>query len=199
MRPLLTAVACTAALGLFGCETDEASDVQTSSAAQASVATGTLSPETLAKLKERFPVLQEEPAPPPQPRPGANPADIPDAIADALSPRILEEITGTATFYADKFEGRRTASGIPFRQNQMVAAHRAYPFGTILRVTNLANDKSVQVRVVDRGPFASPRKASRPVIDLSRRAAQQLDFINAGRAQVKIEVLEWGKGIRQTS
>lgn len=195
MKRLFAAIACTAGLALLGCENDGPAEVQTTSVAEASAAAGTISPGKLAQLKDQFPVLRKDPAPPPQPRSGANPADIPGAIADALSPRILEEITGTATFYADKFEGRRTASGIPFRQNQMVAAHRAYPFGTVLRVTNLRNNKSVNVRVVDRGPFASPRKASRPVIDLSRRAAQQLDFINAGRAEVKVQVLEWGKGI----
>ena len=69
-------------------------------------------------------------------------------------------------------------------------------FGTILRVTNLRNNRSVNVRVVDRGPFAAPRRAQKPVIDLSRRAAEQLDFINAGRAQVRVEVLQWGRGLR---
>ena len=147
-------------------------------------------------LKEQYPRLSTQPMPQPQPRPDANPAGIPEQVRAALSEPVLETISGTATFYADTFEGRRTASGIPFRQNQMVAAHRAYPFGTILRVTNLRNSKAVNVRVVDRGPFASPRKASRPVIDLSRRAAEELDFVRAGRARVKVEVLQWGKGIR---
>ncbi|MBW3565560.1 MAG: septal ring lytic transglycosylase RlpA family protein [Acidobacteria bacterium] len=195
MKRLFAAVVCTAGLALLGCESDGPTEVQADSIAEASAATGTISSDKLAELKDQFPVLRKEPAPPPQPRPSANPADIPGAIADALSPAILEEITGTATFYADKFEGRRTASGIPFRQNQMVAAHRAYPFGTVLRVTNVRNHKSVNVRVVDRGPFAKPKRASRPVLDLSRRAAEQLDFISAGRAEVRVQVLEWGKGI----
>jgi rare lipoprotein A len=78
----------------------------------------------------------------------------------------------------------------------MVAAHRAYPFGTVVRVTNLRNDRSVNVKVVDRGPFGPA--ASRAAIDLSRRAAQALDFIRAGRAQVEIEVLEWGSGVPGT-
>jgi rare lipoprotein A len=149
----------------------------------------------LAQLKEQYPVLREEPAPPPQPNGDASPDQVPERVQNALPPRVLERVTGPATFYADKFEGRRTASGIPFRQNQMVAAHRAYPFGTVLRVTNPRNDRAVTVRVVDRGPFARPRGAERPVLDLSRRAAQQIGIIEAGRAPVRIEVLEWGQGI----
>jgi len=149
----------------------------------------------LAELKARTPELAEAPQPEPSPSPNASPSDIPPRLAGTLDGEVLERVTGPATFYADKFEGRRTASGIPFRQNQMVAAHRGYPFGTILRVTNLRNDRSVKVRVVDRGPFARPRGAERPVLDVSTRAARQLDFIDAGRAQVRIEVLEWGQGV----
>lgn len=114
------------------------------------------------------------------------------AGADDPAQEPLESVTGQATFYADRFEGRRTASGIPFRQTEMVAAHRAYPFGTVLRVTNLSNDRSVTVRVVDRGPFGATARARRTIIDLSRRAAEQLGFIEAGRAPVRVDVLEWG-------
>ncbi|MEX2570747.1 MAG: septal ring lytic transglycosylase RlpA family protein [Gemmatimonadota bacterium] len=67
----------------------------------------------------------------------------------------------------------------------MVAAHRHLPFGSLLRVTNQANGRTVQVRVVDRGPFAKGR-----ILDLSRRAAEQLDFIRRGHTRVTIEVLE---------
>jgi rare lipoprotein A len=149
----------------------------------------------LARLQEEVPELRETPQPAPQPNGDARPDQVPERVRNALPERVLERVTGPATFYADKFEGRRTASGIPFRQNQMVAAHRAYPFGTVLRVTNPRNDQSVTVRVVDRGPFATPRGAARPVIDLSRRAAQEIGIIQAGRAPVQIEVLEWGRGI----
>lgn len=97
----------------------------------------------------------------------------------------LETITGSASYYADKFEGRRTASGVPFRQARMWAAHKTLPFGTRLRVTNLANGNEVEVEVVDRGPYARGR-----VLDLSKTAARQLDFIRSGHARVKIEVLE---------
>ena len=154
-----------------------------------------VSPQLVAQLKEEYPVLREVRAPEPQPSPDAQPARVPPRLSKVLPEKVLQAVNGSATFYADKFEGRRTASGIPFRQNQMVAAHRAFPFGTLLRVTNLGNDRSVNVRVVDRGPFASPKKAERPMIDLSRRAAEQLGYVDAGRARVKVEVLEWGEGL----
>jgi rare lipoprotein A len=142
-----------------------------------------------------YPQLAPDPAPPPTPSPNATPGQVPDRVQNALSDDVLETVTGEATFYADRFEGRRTASGVPFRQNQMVAAHRAYPFGTVLRVTNMNNQRSVNVRVVDRGPFGPAKVAERKVIDLSRRAAQQIGMIGAGRAVVQVEVLEWGPGI----
>lgn len=155
-----------------------------------------LSPEQIAALAEEYPRLTaDEPLPPPQPNGTANPSQIPDRLASTVPGKVLETITGEATFYAQKFEGRRTASGIPFRQNQMVAAHRAYPFGTVLRVTNTGNDRSVTVRVVDRGPFGSSARAQRTVLDLSTRAAEQLGYIQAGRAQVRVEVLQWGRGV----
>ena len=153
-----------------------------------------LTPEQIAALAEQYPRLTaEEPLPEPEANGNRNPGDVPDRVATSASDRVLQSARGGATFYADYFEGRRTASGIPFRQNQMVAAHRSYPFGTILRVTNTANDRSVNVRVVDRGPFGTAAK--RPIIDLSRRAASELGYIQAGRAQVVVEVLEWGTGV----
>jgi rare lipoprotein A len=152
-----------------------------------------LTEEEIAALKEQYPRLGERPLPEPRPNDDADPDRVPAHVREALGPEALERVVNGATFYADYFEGRRTASGIPFRQNQMVAAHRTYPFGTLLRVTNLTNDRSVNVRVVDRGPFGPAQR--RAAIDLSRRAAQQLGFIQAGRTQVRIEVLEWGTGV----
>ena len=125
----------------------------------------------------------------------ANEAETLDAPAEevetAIEQSALQVEEGEATYYADKFEGRRTASGTTFRQSEMVAAHKAFPFGTRLRVTNLANDRTVEVRVVDRGPFGSAGRAT-PVLDLSRAAAERLDFTDQGRTRVRIEVLEWG-------
>jgi rare lipoprotein A len=94
---------------------------------------------------------------------------------------------GEASYYGDEFEGRATASGEPFRQSELTAAHRTYPFGTILRVVNLQNGRQVMVRVNDRGP----RKPAR-IVDLSRRAAEALEMIAAGRVKVRVEVLRWG-------
>jgi rare lipoprotein A len=76
--------------------------------------------------------------------------------------------------------------------NANVAAHPSYPFQTVVRVTNLANGRSVQVRIVDRGPAAGPR-ADGVIIDVSRGAAQALGFIGAGRTRVRLEVLRWGR------
>ena len=135
-----------------------------------------LSAERIAQLRELYPRLGRKPLPEPKPSPDALPGEVPGAVASAASEKVLETATGEASFYADRFEGRRTASGIPFRQNQMVAAHLSYPFGTVLRVTNTRNNRSVNVRVVDRGPYG---KKSR-ILDLSRRAARELDYIGSG-------------------
>ena len=105
---------------------------------------------------------------------------------------VLAVALGEATYYADRFEGRRTASGIVFSNSRMYAAHLRYPFGTIVRVTNLRNNKSVILEVVDRGPYGSDRT----IIDVSRRAAEELDMIRAGRVPVRVEVLDWGQNRR---
>ena len=73
----------------------------------------------------------------------------------------------------------------------MVAAHPTYPFGTVVRVTNLANKRRLDVRVVDRGPASGPRKEG-VVIDLSSGAAANLGFVRQGRTRVRLEVLRWG-------
>ena len=146
----------------------------------------------IATLAARYPRLGADPLPEPTPSADASPGEVPQHLPE----RVLQTVLGDATFYASRFEGRRTASGIPFRNNQMVAAHRAFPFGTILRVTNLGNDRSVNVRVVDRGPFGGSAHARRTILDLSRRAADELGYVEQGRTRVKVEVLEWGRGIR---
>ena len=93
--------------------------------------------------------------------------------------------TGKASYYAKKFEGRRTASGERLHGDSLTCAHRTFPFGTMLRVTNLSNGKSVIVRVTDRGPFARGR-----IIDLSRRAARIIGMMTQGIATVKVEVVD---------
>lgn len=99
--------------------------------------------------------------------------------------------TGKASFYADKFEGSPTASGEKYKHNKLTAAHKSLPFGTKIRVTNLANDQSVEVVINDRGPYVENR-----IIDLSKSAAGKLGFINQGLADVKIEVIDAGDGKR---
>lgn len=93
--------------------------------------------------------------------------------------------TGIASFYANKFEGRLTASGEKYSQSRYTAAHRTLPFGTRVKVTNMDNKRSVIVKINDRGPFVKGR-----IIDLSRAAAKKLDFIDQGTARVKIEPIE---------
>lgn len=115
-----------------------------------------------------------------------------DAVTEDL--RVLDVLHGEATYYADKFEGRRTASGITFRQREAYAAHRTLPFGTVVRVTNERNGRSVVVRIVDRGPWGSVAQRRNTIIDLSRSAAEQLDYIRAGRTPVRVEVLLMGSG-----
>jgi len=90
--------------------------------------------------------------------------------------------SGKASYYADKFEGRRTASGETFHQNAMTGAHRTLPFGTKVKVINLANGRSVKVRINDRGPYAQGR-----VIDLSKKAARKLGIVSTGVAPVEIQ------------
>ncbi len=89
---------------------------------------------------------------------------------------------GTASYYANKFEGRKTSSGEIFSQKKLTAAHKNLPFGTLLRVTNLSNDSVVVVKVNDRLPQSSTR-----MIDLSYAAAEQLNFIRKGLTKVKLE------------
>ena len=88
---------------------------------------------------------------------------------------------GNATYYGDKWHGRRAADGSIFNQDSLTCAHKTLPFGTILHVRNPKNGKEVVVRVTDRGPF---RKNT--VIDLSKAAAKHIDMIHAGVAQVEI-------------
>ena len=89
---------------------------------------------------------------------------------------------GKATFYSKRATGARTASGDRLHHDSLTCAHRTYPFGTLLKVTNLSNNKSVVVKVTDRGPFVRGR-----IIDLSWRAANELDILAKGVCTVKVE------------
>jgi rare lipoprotein A len=95
-------------------------------------------------------------------------------------------IIGKMTYYGAEFHGKPTASGEKYNMNALTAAHRTLPFGAILKVTNLANNKSVVVRVNDRGPFGGPGY----IIDLSRAAAAKVGMTLSGVALGKIEILK---------
>lgn len=96
------------------------------------------------------------------------------------NPQLPQE--GRASFYADRFQGRPTASGEPYDSASLTAAHRSLPFGTKVKVTNLHNNKSVVVTINDRGPHHPNR-----IIDLSKAAAQKLNFIDRGITKVRVE------------
>ena len=102
---------------------------------------------------------------------------------ESLPDKTFEQ-QGVASYYADKFDGRNTANGEIFRQDSLTAAHKHLPFGTIVLVTNLKNNKQVTVRVNDRGPFVSGR-----IIDLSRKGAESIDMIIDGIVDVRIEAV----------
>lgn len=92
---------------------------------------------------------------------------------------------GKASYYANQFQGRKTANGETFNMHSLTAAHPSLPFGTWVRVTNLRNGRDVVVRINDRGPFVKGR-----IIDLSIGAAKELGILKSGTARVKLEALE---------
>lgn len=112
-------------------------------------------------------VQQAPPPPPPAPPPAPTFSQV-----------------GTASYYSKKFEDHKTANGERFKSDALTAAHRTLPIGTMVRVTNLRNHRSVVVRINDRGPFSRKR-----IIDLSPAAAKALGIHNQGLMHVKIEAL----------
>src|SRR5579862_128368 len=92
--------------------------------------------------------------------------------------------TGVASWYGHPYHGRQAADGEIYDMETLVAAHRTLPFNTWVRVTNLSNSKTVDVRIIDRGPFIDGR-----IIDLSHAAAQAVDLIGPGIAQVRLEII----------
>jgi rare lipoprotein A len=103
--------------------------------------------------------------------------------------KVLLTLEGVASYYANDFHGKLTSNGEVFDMNSLTAAHRTFPFGTKIRVTNLENGQSVVVRVNDRGPFKEGR-----IIDLALGAAKEINLVKTGTARVRLEVLEWGDG-----
>jgi rare lipoprotein A len=101
-----------------------------------------------------------------------------------VQPRIGHSERGVASWYGDPYHGRRAANGEVYDMERLTAAHRYFAFDTWVRVHNLGNGKSVDVRITDRGPFVDGR-----VIDLSRAAAREIDMIRAGLAKVRLVVI----------
>lgn len=120
------------------------------------------------------PIVKAEPAPTPAPTP---PASVTKNTSDY-------QLEGKAAYYSNRFNGRKTASGQRFNNAAMTTAHNTLPFGTRVKVTNTKNNKSVVVRVNDRGPSTPGR-----VFDLTRAAAKKLGYVRAGLADVKAEVV----------
>jgi rare lipoprotein A len=104
-------------------------------------------------------------------------------VSAQFNTSFLQE--GNASYYAEKFHGRLTASGERFNMFDYTAAHKELPFNTLLKITNLTNGKSVLVRVNDRGPYSHNR-----IIDLSKKAAQDLEMLDNGTSKVSIEIVE---------
>ena len=105
---------------------------------------------------------------------------------------VLATQTGKASWYGKGLDGRKTASGEKLNSDYPVAAHPTWPFGTVVRVTNLANNRALKVRIVDRGP-AKARQRKGIIIDLSLGSAKVLGFVKKGIIKVRLEVLKWGK------
>lgn len=106
-------------------------------------------------------------------------------ISSLLSLSFSQE-KGKASYYSNKFHGKKTSSGMPYHKDSLTCAHRTYPFGTLLHVRNPKNNKEVIVKVTDRGPHIKNR-----VIDLSYAAAKQLDILLQGTAQIEIKKWEF--------
>jgi rare lipoprotein A len=119
------------------------------------------------------------PAPAATPAPAAAPAPV------AAPAATVAGMDGLAAYYSDRLNGRKTASGQVFDQQKLTAAHQTLPFGTMVKVTNTKNGRSVVVRINDRGPTQAER-----VIDLSRAAASKLGMLRSGLVPVKLEVVK---------
>lgn len=106
------------------------------------------------------------------------------AVTFAANTVGVYKSNAVASYYADKFHGRKTANGETFDMYALTAAHKSLPFNTMVKVTNLDNGKSVVVRINDRGPFVAGRE-----IDVSKAAASKLGMLSAGTARVSLQIL----------
>lgn len=129
-------------------------------------------------------VTQPAQTPVPQPTAPSATSGAPPAIErqPAIAGQYAEE--GVASWYGVPFDGHRTSNGEIYDMHQFTAAHRTLPFNSVVRVTNLQNGKQTEVRINDRGPFVGNR-----IIDLSLSAAQAIDMVGPGTAQVRLEIM----------
>ena len=135
-----------------------------------------------------FGCAQPERAPEPAPSPAAPSVVSPPATPSPGDNAPSAQQRGRISRYGNEFAGRKTASGEPFDPNALTMAHRTLPFGTRVRVTNLENQRSVEVVVNDRGPFVSGR-----IADLSEAAARRLDMIADGVVEGLLDIVQPGK------
>ena len=98
---------------------------------------------------------------------------------------LTAQTTGTAVYYSDRYQGRRMANGEILDQDKLTASHKSYPFDSMVKVTNLSNGHSVVVRITDR-----PSESANALIELTRRGAEKLDYLEEGTAQVRVELVE---------
>ena len=133
-------------------------------------------------LLQRPPEIAAPAETPAQPAPSQL---VPVKPALKKSPAVSAELpqTGEASWYGAQHQGKQTASGTIFNQAGLTAAHPSLPFGSKIKVTNLANGKSVEVEITDRGPFVGNR-----IIDLSQAAAKVLEMVDSGTATVRLEL-----------
>ncbi len=130
-------------------------------------------------------------APPPPPTEQAPPTPFPQRAPQSRRP-VLHSQIGIASWYGAPYHNAREADGQIYNQNGMTAAHRTLPMGTLVRVTNLSNRKSVVVTIADRGPFVPGR-----ILDLSRAAAIKIGVWRTGTARVRIDVLRYPSSVSQ--
>jgi rare lipoprotein A len=114
----------------------------------------------------------------------AHPPGTPKPTANARPPKVGDTETGMASWYGHPYHGRAAADGEIYDMEKLTAAHRTLPFNTWVRVENISNGKSVDVRIIDRGPFVDNR-----IIDVSHAAAQQIELIGPGTARVRVVVI----------
>lgn len=114
---------------------------------------------------------------------------VPSPLFADTPPLLLEVSSALSSFYGSKFEGKKTANGQRYNSEALTAAHRSLPFGTVVRVTNLANGRDAIVRINDRGPMSK-----RLLLDLSRAAARELNMIRAGVTKIHMEQVGDSRG-----